>query len=140
MKELKQLLSSNPMLTTIKPKLTGSLREPISAHKPTSSVLEALRRLVNLLTEAGLTAGTQNVQILLECNYDRVIAAGQSLFKTLSPHIGVRDSADNLTSPIGTTDDRSRRELRWIRFSHRSMTLHRVSSRYNPIMLYRNQK
>ena len=77
LKELKKLLSSDPVLKTTKPKLTGSLRGPISAPKPTSIVLEALRRLVNLLPDAGFTAGTLNPQTILECNHDRVIAAGK---------------------------------------------------------------
>ena len=85
MKELKKLLPSDQVLNTIKSKLTGSVRGPITAPKPTPNVLEALRRLINLLTEVGFTAGTFNAQTLLECNHDRVIAAGQSLFKTLSP-------------------------------------------------------
>ena len=88
LKELKKLLSSDPVLKTIKPKLTGSLRGPITAPKPTPNVLEALRSLINLPTEAGFTAGTFNAQTLLECNHDRVIAAEQSLFKTLSPLLG----------------------------------------------------
>ena len=66
------------MLTKLKPKLNESLRGPISAPKPTPNVLEALRRIINLLTEAELTVGTFDEQI--ECNHDRVIAAGQSLF------------------------------------------------------------
>ena len=103
---LKKLLSSDPVLNPIKSKLKGSLRGPISALKPTLNVLEALRRLINLLTEAGFTAGTFNAQTLLECNQDRVIAAGQSLFKTLSPLLGIRDPGDNPTPPIGTSDKR----------------------------------
>ena len=48
-------------------------------------MLEALRRLINLLKEAGFTSGMFNAQNLLEFNHDRVIAAVQSLFKTFSP-------------------------------------------------------
>ena len=106
MKELKKLLSSDPVLKKIKPKLTGLLREPISALKPTPNVLEALRRLMNLLKEAGFTAETLNAQTLPECNQDRVIAAGPSLLKTLSPLLDIRDPGDNPTSPIGTKDQR----------------------------------
>ena len=69
-------MSSYPVLTTINPKLTGSLRGPIPAPKPTFNVLKALRRLFILLTEEGFTAGAFNAQTLLECNHDRVIAAG----------------------------------------------------------------
>ena len=83
------------MLKMIKPKLTGSLHGPISAPKPAPNVLEALRRLINLLTEAGFTAGTSIAQTLLECDHNRVIAAGQSLLRTLSPLIGSRDPGDN---------------------------------------------
>ena len=104
LKELKKLMSIDPVLKTIKPKLTGVLRGMISAHKPTINVLEALRSLINLLTEAGFTAGTFNAQTLLECSQDRVIAAGQSLSKTLGALIGIRGPGDNLTPPIGATN------------------------------------
>uniref|UniRef100_A0AAV1VN59 Uncharacterized protein n=1 Tax=Peronospora matthiolae TaxID=2874970 RepID=A0AAV1VN59_9STRA len=106
LKKLKKLLSSDPVLKTIKPKLTGSLRGPITVPKPTSNVLEALRRLINLLTEAGFTAGTFYAQTLIESNHDRVIATGQSLFKMLSPLLGIRDPGDNPTPPICTSDQR----------------------------------
>ena len=103
-KELKKMFSSDPVIKTIKPKQTGSLHGPISALKPTPNVLEAPRRLVSLITEAGLSFGTFNAQTLLECNHDRVIAAGQSLFKKLSTLIGIRDPVDNSTPPTGTKD------------------------------------
>ena len=61
MKEMKKQLSSDPVQKTNKPKLTGSLRRPITAPKPTPNVLEALRRLLNLLTEAGFTAGMRKL-------------------------------------------------------------------------------
>ena len=104
--ELKRLLSSDPVIKSIKLKMTGSLRGPITAPKPTPNVLEALRRLISLLTEAGFTAGTFNAQTLLECNHDRLIAAGQSLFMKLSPILGIRDPGDSPTPPIGTSDQR----------------------------------
>ena len=64
-KMLKKLPSSDPVLKTIKTKLTGSLRGPVTAPKQTFNVLEALRRLINLLMEAGFTVGTFNTQTLL---------------------------------------------------------------------------
>ena len=101
MKELKKLLSSDPVLKTMKMKLTGSLRGTISTPKLTPNVLEAFRRLINLLPKLGFTSGTFDAQVLLECNHDRVIAAGKSLFKTYGPLIGVRDPVDR---PHGPTD------------------------------------
>ena len=94
------------MLATIKPKLTVSLRGLISAPISAPNVSEAHRRLSNLLTEAGFTDGTFNNQMLLECNHDRLIATGQSLFKKFSPFIDIRDPGDKPTPPIGTTDQR----------------------------------
>ena len=41
------------------------------------------------------------MQTLLECNHDRVIAAGQSCFSTLNPRMGIRGPGDNPTPPIG---------------------------------------
>ena len=66
-------------------------------------MLEALFRLVNLQTEAGFTSGTFNAQTLIVSDHGRVIDALQSLFKMLSPLIGVRIPADNPNPPIGTT-------------------------------------
>ena len=65
LQDLKKLLSSDRVLKIIKPKLTGSLGGPITAPKPTPNVLEALRRLINLITEAGFKAGMFNAQTLL---------------------------------------------------------------------------
>ena len=106
LQELNKLLTDDPVLKKMKPKLIGSLRGPISAPKPTPNVLEALHRLINLLNEAGFTAGSFNAKTLLECNHDRVIAAGQSLFKVLSPLIGIRDPTDTPIAPIVTSDRR----------------------------------
>ena len=39
LKELKMLLSSDPVLQTIEPELTGSIRRPIAAPKHTPNVL-----------------------------------------------------------------------------------------------------
>ena len=140
LKELKKLLSSDLLLKTIKPKLTGSLHGPISAPKPAPNVLEALRRLINLLTEAGFTAGTSIAQTLLECDHNRVIAAGQSLLRTLSPLIGSRDPGDNPPRRSATPINGSLRESRWIKFLHRSTIPPRSSTRDRPVMLQRSQK
>ena len=88
--ELKKLLSSDHVLKTIKPSLAGS----VSAPKSTPNVLEALRRLIYLLAEAGFTAKTFNEQTLQRFNHDRVLAARKSLFKTLSPIIDIPDPGD----------------------------------------------
>ena len=134
------MLSSDHVLKTIKPMMTGSLRGPISAPKQVPKVLEALWRLMNLLMDVRFTAGTFNAQTLLESNHDRVIAAGQSLFKTLIPPIGVRDPADNPTSPIVTTDRQTRCGLRWIRFSYRSTASQVVNTRDRPVVIHISQK
>ncbi|CAI5722019.1 unnamed protein product [Peronospora effusa] len=75
-KALKDLLSSDPVLKILKPKLVGSLRGPIlSSHSDTEPVL-------------------------LECDHDRVIQAGRSLFSKLVPRTGERDPVDQTTQPI----------------------------------------
>ena len=75
-KELKMLLSGDPVLKIIEPKLIGSLQGPVSAPTKTPNQLEAIRRLMNLLKEAGFTAGAFDAQKLLECDHDQVIKAG----------------------------------------------------------------
>ena len=46
LQELNKLLTDDPVLKKMKPKLIRSLRGPISAPKPTPNVLEALHRLI----------------------------------------------------------------------------------------------
>ena len=99
-KALKDLLSSDPVLKILKPKLIGSLRGPISAPIPTPNQLEAIRRLMELLQNAGFTAGAFDAQVLLECDHDRVIQAGRSLFSKLVPLTGERDPVDQTIQPI----------------------------------------
>ena len=87
-KELKTLLSSDPVLKILKPKLIGLLQGPVSAPVETPNQLEAIRRLLKLLKEAGFTAGAFDAQILLDCDHDQVIKAGRSLFEALIPLTG----------------------------------------------------
>lgn len=69
----------------MKPKLIRSLRGPILAPTPTSNLLDAIRRLMELLQSAGFAAGDFDAQTLLECDHDQVIQAGRALFAKLVP-------------------------------------------------------
>uniref|UniRef100_A0AAV1TNH1 Uncharacterized protein n=1 Tax=Peronospora matthiolae TaxID=2874970 RepID=A0AAV1TNH1_9STRA len=106
LKKLKKLLSRDPVLKTIKLKLTRSLRGPITVPTPTPNVSKGLQSPINPLKEVVFTEGTFNAQTILECNHDRVTATGKSLFKKVSPLLGIRDPGDNPTPPIGTSDQR----------------------------------
>ena len=88
------MLSSDPALKIMKPKLIGSLRGPISAPIQTSNLLDAIRRLMELLQSAGFAAGDFDAQTLLECDHDQVIQAGRALFAKLVPLTGEYDSGD----------------------------------------------
>ena len=51
------MLPSDPILKPLSPKLLVSLHKPVSAIATTENKLEAIRRLIQLLQEAGFTAG-----------------------------------------------------------------------------------
>ena len=55
---------------------------------------------MELLQNAGFTAGAFDAQVLLECDHDRVIQAGRSLFSKLVPLTGERDTVDQTIQPI----------------------------------------
>ncbi|CAI5729121.1 unnamed protein product [Peronospora effusa] len=99
-KALKDLLSSDPVLMILKPKLIGSLRRPISAPIPTPNQLEAIRRLMELLQNDGFTTGAFDAKVLLECDHDRVIQEGRSPFSKLVPLTGECDPVDQAIQPI----------------------------------------
>ena len=83
----------------MKPKLIGSLQGPVSAPTETPNQLEAIRRLMKLLKEAGFTAGAFDAQALLECDHDQVIKVGRSLFEKLVPLTGRSVSTDQTITP-----------------------------------------
>ena len=64
------LLLCDPVLKILKPKLMGSLQGPVTAPIETANQLEAIRRVMKLLQEAGFIAGEFDAQILLECDHD----------------------------------------------------------------------
>ena len=99
-KELKTLLSSDPVLKIMKLKLIGSLQGPVSAPSKILSQLEAIRNLMKLLKEAGLIAEAFDAQKLLESDHDQVIKAGQSLFEKLIPLTGRSNSTDQAITQI----------------------------------------
>ena len=98
-KELKKLLSSDPVLKILKPTLIGSLTGPVSAPVTPSNQLEAIRSLMKLLEDAGYIAGSFDAQLLLECHHDQVIRAGKSLFEKLIPLTGECDCEDQAAPP-----------------------------------------
>ena len=55
---------------------------------------------MELLQSAGFTAGAFDAQVLLECDLDRVIQAGRSLFTKLIPLTGECDPVDQATQQI----------------------------------------
>ena len=93
-RELNALLIRDPVLKILKPKLIGSLQGPVTAPIETTNQLEAIRRIMKLLQEAGFIAGEFDAQKLLECDHDQVINAGKSLFEKLIPLTGRSGSID----------------------------------------------
>ena len=57
-RELNALLICDPVLKILKPKLIGSLQGPVTAPIETAIQLEAIRRVMKLLQEAGFIVGS----------------------------------------------------------------------------------
>ena len=98
-KQLKKLLSSDPVLKILKARLIGPLRVPSSVHIPHANRLDAIRNLTQLLQDAGITAGSFDAQILLEFDFDHVIDADISLREQLSKLISSENPAGRDIKP-----------------------------------------
>ena len=99
-KDLNSLLSSDPVLKVLRPKLIGSLLGPVSAPERTSNTLDAIRRLIQLLQDAGFTPGAFDAQELLDCDQDQINTASKSLFEKLIPLTDIADVKEQAIVPM----------------------------------------
>uniref|UniRef100_A0AAV1UMI3 CARD domain-containing protein n=1 Tax=Peronospora matthiolae TaxID=2874970 RepID=A0AAV1UMI3_9STRA len=93
-KALKNLLSSDPVLRILNPKLIGEIQGPISRPKVATNAVEGISAIIQLLRDAGYVAEAFDAIELLECDQDQVIHAFRSLYDKLIPLKGKCESAD----------------------------------------------
>ena len=99
-KELEDLLSNDPVLRILDPKLLGELQGPISCAKVATNAVEGISAIIQMLQDAGYVAGAFDANQLLECDQDQVIYACRSLYDKLIPLTGKRKSADQAVATI----------------------------------------
>uniref|UniRef100_A0AAV1VEF5 Uncharacterized protein n=1 Tax=Peronospora matthiolae TaxID=2874970 RepID=A0AAV1VEF5_9STRA len=99
-KALKILLSSDPVLRILNPKLIGDIQGPISRSKVATNAVEGISAIIQLLEDAGYVAGEFDTNELLECDQDQVIHACRSLDDKLTPLTGRCESADQAVATI----------------------------------------
>ena len=80
---LKTLLSSDPVLQILKPKLIGKIQGPISAPATASNTLERINGFIQLVRDAGFVVRVLDAMKLLGCKQDQVIRACRSLYQGL---------------------------------------------------------
>ena len=74
-KMLKDLLSSDPVLQVLKPKLIDEIQGPVSTPASSSNMLERIYVIMQLLHEAGFVAEMFDVRKRLESDQDQVTCA-----------------------------------------------------------------
>ena len=99
-KALEDLLSNDPVLRILDPKLLGELQGPISCAKVATNAVEGISAIIQMLQDAGYVAGAFDANQLLECDQDQVIHACRSLYDMLIPLTGKRESADQAVGTI----------------------------------------
>lgn len=82
MKILTMFSASDPVLKILKSTLIGSLRGPVSAPKPATDNLEAIRRITKLLREADFTPGAFDTHAVLDCDRKQLNATCHALWET----------------------------------------------------------
>ena len=78
-KALKNMLSSDPVLQILKPKLVGEIQGPISPPTVTTNLLDGINAIIQLPHDAEYVAEVFDANKLLECDQDQVIHACRSL-------------------------------------------------------------
>uniref|UniRef100_A0AAV1VBJ4 Uncharacterized protein n=1 Tax=Peronospora matthiolae TaxID=2874970 RepID=A0AAV1VBJ4_9STRA len=102
-KALKNLLSSDPVLQILKPKLIGEIQGPISPPKVTTNPLDGINAIIQLLHDAGYVAGVFDANKLLECDQDQVIHTCRLLYNKLAPLTGKCEPNDQAAAAIADT-------------------------------------
>ena len=67
-KKLNNLLSSDPVLRILKPKLIGGIQSPLHSPAVASDMLEEINGITRLLQDAGFVAGVFDENKMLECD------------------------------------------------------------------------
>uniref|UniRef100_A0AAV1TQG8 Uncharacterized protein n=1 Tax=Peronospora matthiolae TaxID=2874970 RepID=A0AAV1TQG8_9STRA len=87
-KALKNMLSSDPVLRILNPKLIGEIQGPISRPKVATNAVEGIGAIIQLLQDAGYVAKAFYANEQRECDQDQVIHTCRSLYDKQIPLTG----------------------------------------------------
>ena len=82
--DLKTLISSDPVLKILCPKLIGSLGGPVTAPTRVTRKIDAIRSIMHLLKEAGFCPGAFEARKLMDRDLDLIVNATHELFEKLA--------------------------------------------------------
>ena len=99
-KMLKNLLSSEPVLQVLKPKLIDEIQHPVSTTASASIMLEGIYGIMQLLDEAGFVAEMFDVRKLLAFDQYQITCACRSLYEKLIPLTGKVKMKDQASTAI----------------------------------------
>ncbi|POM70407.1 Hypothetical protein PHPALM_13162 [Phytophthora palmivora] len=87
-KELREFLDRNPVMRILRLKQVGDPREPVSAPIKTANKLEAVKDLLRLLKEAGMTTGAFDADDVFDLDLKVIQTATKDLFSKLKILVG----------------------------------------------------
>ncbi|POM71468.1 Hypothetical protein PHPALM_11963 [Phytophthora palmivora] len=106
-KELREFLDQDPVMRILKLKQVGGPSEPVSAPVKTTNKLEAVKNLLRLLKEAGMTTGAFDVDDIFDLELKVIQATIQDLFSKLKILVGeIPQITDPVPSPPASITDR----------------------------------
>ncbi|POM64989.1 Hypothetical protein PHPALM_19399 [Phytophthora palmivora] len=106
-KELRAFLDRDPVMRILRLKQVGDPREPVSAPVKTANKLEAVKNLLRLLREAGMTTGVFDADDVFDLDLKVIQTATQDLFSKLKILIGeIPQITDPVPSPPASITDR----------------------------------
>ncbi|POM75077.1 Hypothetical protein PHPALM_7866 [Phytophthora palmivora] len=106
-KELCEFLDRDPVMWILRLKQVGDPREPVSAPFKTANKLEAVKDLLRLLKEVGMTTGAFDADDVFDLDLKVIQTATKDLFSKLKTLVGeIPQIADPVPSPPTSITDR----------------------------------
>ncbi|POM61339.1 hypothetical protein PHPALM_29660 [Phytophthora palmivora] len=106
-KELREFLDRDPVMRILRLNQVGDPREPVSAPIKTANKLEAVKDLLRLLKEAGMTTGAFDADDVFDLDLKVIQTATKDLFSKLKILVGeIPQISDPVPSPPASITDR----------------------------------
>ncbi|GMF29746.1 unnamed protein product [Phytophthora lilii] len=87
-KDLHQFLTDNRVMTILKLQMISKLKGPVTEPPATANKLDAVKALLGLLQEAGITAGAFKASDLFDVDFESLQSALSTLFEKIKVLVG----------------------------------------------------